>query len=439
MKKLIVMLLCGLSVPTFGQTNQTLTLNLQEAIKTGLQNRYDLKAKQYDINLAENKLNKNKKAWIPDIEAEGNIQYNTQNQPTYAPKGFAGLTEAEVISFGAKNASTFGLSLMQPLFKPGIHTDVQLAKTNLALQKEKIQGSRIDIKNNIATAYLNVLLKKLQYNIAENEEKRFETYKNLAEGKYNNGALIRNDYLRAKLDEENAKVNTQTAQQDYKLARVFLKYQMNVPVETQIILTDSIGNISFNALGKNAAQPLENRTEIKQLKLQQQQDGLQIKKMRQNALPTVSLVSYYAQIYQNQDFHYEASKWWAPNSYVGLQFSIPITKNFSNKNNIREFKLQQQQLDLRLQQEESDISYQVQKAAADLENATENMQSAKANYNLSQTIYKNQQQQFTIGVFHYSDLLDTEKSLDKAEQNYTQTVYDFMKAKIAYRKALGEW
>ena len=65
------------------------------------------------------------------------------------------------------------------------------------------------------------------------------------------------------------------------------------------------------------------------------------------------------------------------------------------------------------------------------------MQSTKSNYDLSQKIYKNQQQQFALGAFQFIDLLDTERSLHTTERNYVQAVYDFLVAKINYEKAIG--
>jgi outer membrane protein len=37
----------------------------------------------------------------------------------------------------------------------------------------------------------------------------------------------------------------------------------------------------------------------------------------------------------------------------------------------------------------------------------------------------------------YSSLLDTEKTLNTAEQNYIKAMYDYLMAKISYDKALG--
>lgn len=438
MKKIIVVVLLGTSVSLHAQNKHQLTLSLQQALTLGIQNRYDLKANLYNISLAKNRISKNKKAWIPDIHAEGNLKYNSQLRPTIIPEGIFGSTKAQMIAMGSKNVSTFGLSLNQPVFKPGINTDIKIANARLDLNKEKIRGNKIDIKNDIATAYLNVLLKKLQFKIAKEEENRYKEYKMLAEGKYKNGALIENDYLRAKLDHENAKVKTATSKQEYQLAKDYLKYQINVPLNVKIVLSDSISTISFGRTDPANNGLTDQRTEIKQLNLKQKENVLRLKRTRQNALPSVSIVGYYAQLFQNENFNYGKPKWWAPESYVGLKFTIPITANFTNKNIIREYELKGQQLKMNLKQEKSTISYQIKKAETDLHNAGINMQSAKKNYQLAQTIYHNQQQQFAIGVFHYSDLLDTEKSLNNAEQNYIRNVYDYLMAKLQYEKAIGE-
>ncbi|TXJ22494.1 MAG: TolC family protein [Chitinophagaceae bacterium] len=439
MKKIIFLALLGITFSSQAQTNNETTLSLRQAVSLGIKKRFDIQADQFNIKLAQNDISRDKKAWIPDIHADGSIQYNTQLQPTYVPAGFAGFTEPGMLAFGAKNATVFGLTLNQPLFKPGMNADVKIAKTQFALQLEKMRGNEIEIKNTIAAAYLDVLLRKLQLRIAKSDEERHHAYAALAKGKYEQGALIENDYLRTNLDYENAKINAAVIKQNYNLSLAFLKYQVNLPAETNLVLSDSISTISFGHADTDADSVISQRTEIKQLKLQQQESALRIRRMRQNALPSVSVFGYYAQLFQNENFHYAETKWWAPHSYVGLKFSIPITENFTNKNQIQNYKLKLQQTELDMQQKTADINYELQKSAADLQNATANLKSAKANYDLSQQIYKNQQQQFELGVFLYSDLLDTENSVSKAERSYIQATYNYLAAQLQYEKAKGEW
>lgn len=435
MKKIIFLfhLLVGVSLIGMAQTQ---TYSLEQAMEAGIQNRFDIQSREYNVNLAENQTQKSKKAWIPKIEGEGNIQYNTQLSPTYVPEGFAGFDEAGLLSLGAKNQSTFGLALTQPIFKPGIQTDIEIAKTQQQLSREQVRGYKTDVKNKIATAYLNVLLKELQYKIAKNEESRLEKYATLTEGAYQNGTVIKNNYLRIKLDYQNAQVKTQTVHQDYQLALDHLKYEMNLSAKTQMILTDSIDQMTLDPLPQqnNLA---ENRTEIKQLLLEQNENALRLKKVKQYALPTVSLSGYYGQWYQNQNFRYGESKWWAPQSYIGLNISIPITANFTNKNKLLETKIRQEQLIMDMEQKKADINFEIQKATSDIQNSRRNMQTTIDNYQLSQTIYQNQQQQFEMGAFLFRDLLDTEKSLHEAEQMYLRSVYDYMMSLLEYQKAVG--
>lgn len=438
MKKIILAALLGITCSVHAQTGPKITLTLKEAMDLGVKNRYDMQANQYNIDLANNNISKSKKAWLPDIQAEGNVQYNMQLRSSFLPAGFAGSEKAKLVAMGAKNTSIFGLPLKQPVYQPEINSNIQLAKNNQALEQERNRQSEIQIKTQIATAYFNVLLKRLQSQIASNEEKRYQEYLKLAQGKYQQGDLIENDYLRAKLNEENAKVQVQTVTQDYDLSLDKLKNEINISRKTQLVLSDSLSGVNlFNRNTGDAFNQAENRTEIKQLKIEQYGNELSLKKVRRNVMPTLSLLANYSQQFLYNDFSYSKNQWWNPFSYVGLQLSIPITSNLKNKNNIREEQFRIDQTNLELKQTQSDIHFEIQKALTDLDNAQQNMKSTKSNYNLSQTIYKNQQQQFALGAFQFSDLLDTEKSLHTAEQNYVQTVYDYLVAEINYEKAIG--
>ena len=103
----------------------------------------------------------------------------------------------------------------------------------------------------------------------------------------------------------------------------------------------------------------------------------------------------------------------------------------------QEYAFKVQQTNLHLQQKKADIIYEVQKTLASLNNAWHNMQTTQDNYELSKRIYENQKQQYVLGSFQYSNLLDTERSLSTAEQNYVKSVYEYLLAKLNHQKATG--
>ncbi|MEO8762337.1 MAG: TolC family protein, partial [Bacteroidia bacterium] len=367
MKKIILIIL---SFATFfgyaqQQATSTLSLGVFQAIDMGLKNRFDVQAHKYNMVIADNRVSKSKKEWIPDISGNGNMRYSPQIQATYIPGGFFGgpNSPAQLVSLGAKSTSVFGLDLNQPIFKPAITTDVKIAKNNLAIEQEKNKQDENNIREQIAFAYLNVLLKDLQNKIAVDDEQRYKEYEQVAKGKLQLGTLIENDYLKSKLDYENAKVETLKAKQNLQLALDNVKYQINVPVETQLVLTDTLNSPTLTLSQLSSKGDANNRTEIKQLILQQQNNKLEISKTRQNAIPSLAFFANYSKQFTYTNLDYGLSQWWSSFNYLGLRLSVPITANFKNANNIQEYKVKALQTDLDLKQKTADVNYEIQKTS----------------------------------------------------------------------------
>jgi outer membrane protein TolC len=437
MKKVIYIVLLTILCSTVTAQTDTLKVSLKQAVETGLKNRYDVRSNKYNISIAENAINRSKKEWIPDVTGSGNLRYNSQLKKQIIPAGVLGNSESMAFSLDTKTNSVYSLDLTQAIYNPEITSDIKIAKNNFELEKEKDRQIEINTKTVITESYLNILLKKLQFKIAKNNEIRYSEYLEVAEGKYKYGSLLENDFLKAELDYENAKVETQKSLQNYNLAIYNFKYQINIDSGTIVILADSMNTVSTSINPPQQQDVATNRSEIKQLQLVKENNELQLKKAYQNTLPSVSLFANYSSQFQYRNFDYTQKDWWSPYSYVGVKISLPITSNYKNSNTIRESRFKSAKTGIDIKQKTADITYEIKKASTELGNALQNMQTTKANYDLSNTIYENQKQQYNLGSFQYSSLLDTEKTLNTAEQNYIKAVYDYLIAMLDYDKALG--
>ena len=415
----------------------TLRLSLKDAVKTGVKNRYDLQAADYNLDIANNDISRAKKEWLPDVSASGNVHINTQLQKMFIPAGFAGLEDPMLVGLGAYNVSVFGVDVSQPIYNKNIRTDMAIARNNLELEREKKREAENNIRERIEQSYLNVLLRDLQYRIAQNNEQRYKAYFELAETKFRQGALIENDYLKARLDLDNAAVETQKVKQNYELSLTNLKYQINVAPETELILTDSLESIDLATDVVPVEAGIANRSEIRQLSIMEEGNRLKALHARQLSLPTLSAFGNFSEQFTYNGLNFFQSEWWSSFSYVGVRLRVPITARTQNRLLESDFTIRTVQTGLNLKQRTADISYQIRNAATELDNARQNMETTRNNYELSQTIYKNQQVQFDLGALQYNHLLDTEKALSAAEQNYIQAVYQFLLAEIGYRKAAG--
>lgn len=281
--------------------------------------------------------------------------------------------------------------------------------------------------------------KSLQYEIARENENRYKEYYDLTRGEYNNGAILESDMLLAELDYKNAIAAAEKQKQNYQLSTKNLKYKINIPEQSVVILTDSLGFQNDQDISDVlSANILTNRSEIKQLMLEQADNELQLKKAKQNYLPSLSLFANYTEFFQGPLFNYSNNFFWAPVNYVGFKLSIPITGNIKDANSVKEYKIKLVQKDLTLKQKTADIQYEVQESFTKLNNTKQNLVNAKNNYLLSQKVYELKKQQYNLGSFSYQMLLDTEKSLSATEQEYISAVYAFLMAKTSFQKAVGE-
>ena len=439
MKKIIYILVIAAMCSNLSAQNDTLKLSLNQAIQLGLANRFDIKGNHLNTDLARNRLTKSNKELLPDLSANGKMVYYGQLQPSIIPAGYLGFTEPMKIAIGMKNNTSLALDLNYIIYKPGLYTDIKIASNNLLLEEEKNNKTDINIKVEIAEVYDNTLLKSLQYEIAKKNESRYKEYYDLTKGKYSNGAILESDMLLAELDYKNAIAATEKQKQDYILSIENLKYKINIPEQSAVILTDSLHSDEAGIGDVLSADALTKRSEIKQLAIEQGGNELQLKKARQNYFPSLSLFANYTQFYQGPQFDYSNNFYWAPVNYVGVKLSIPITGSFKNTNSVKEYKLKLVQTDFALKQKTADIQYEVQESLTRLYNAKQNLVTANDNYLLSQKIYKLKKQQYNSGSFSYEKLLDTEKSLSGTEQEYISAVYSFMIAKISYQKAVGNY
>ncbi|WP_350340284.1 MFS transporter [Paraflavitalea speifideaquila] len=440
MKRIIALLfnIIAVVVSQAQTATNTLTISLNEAIQIGLKNRFDIKANQYNINIAETRIRQARNNWWAELSGDGQIKYSPQLQNSVIPGGvLPGFEQTTLVPLIVKNETVLGLNLSQPIYNANLINDSKLAKNQLALQQEKNRAAEIEIMLTISQAYLNAGLRGLQKRVAGDMAKRNKEYEAIAEGMVRNGTLIENHYLRAKLDRENADQLQQQAGQNYALTLLQLLYQLNLPDNTTLQLSDSLGLATQDQLTDD--QMTGQRTEIRQLEIMQEENKLNLKKYQQTTLPSVSVGANYSQQFLSNDFNYGKGRWWSPFSYFTLNIHIPISAHVKNKAVMAEYRQKISQHELMLLQKKADINYEVQQARTTLANAVLNMKSARSSYELSKTILQNQQQQYRLGAFDYTALLDTEKSVSTTERNYIQNVYELILAQIQLQKATNHF
>lgn len=418
MKRILFILIALLGCVSLSRAQQRLSLS--EAMEQAVKNRYDARANRLDVELAENAVSKSRNEWIPEITAGGEILYNSQLQTMI-------FAEGETSKMGTKNLTALSLELSQPIFKPGLSTDIKIKKAALSVQKEVLREKDNDIRLYVAQAYLNVILREQQLLLTRESAERYQSYFELAKEKMELGTIIESELLQAQTDYENAATDLQKAGQNYDLAVKNLKYQLNMNDSESLILSDSLSVLLDNSPPGVSPAAIADRPELMQLYYSQQENELRLKKAGMMWLPTISLVANYTTEFQSDNYNYSRNLWF-PYNYVGVKLSLPVSNIFKRHTDRREFKMKSSQLAMQYNQKQYDLNYEIDRSNTELLNAVGNMASTTNTLNLSKELFSQRLAVYKLGTITYSALLDAETSVTTAQQNYITAVYDYLMA-----------
>ncbi len=429
MKRILYIVIALLLCIQWSQAQQRLSLS--EAMEQAVKNRYDAQANKLEVDLAENAVSKSRNEWIPEITASGEALYNAKLQTMFFDTG-------EEFQMGTKNLTTLSLALSQPIFKPGLSTDIKINKAAVSVQKESLREKDNNIRMYVADAYLNVILREQQLKLSRESVERYKSYFDLAKEKMELGTIIDSELLQAETDYENAKTELQKAIQNYGLAMKALKYQLNMDDAVNLVLSDSLpvllGNNPLEASSEVSTAAAQNRPELMQLHYSQQENDLRLKKAGMMWLPTVSLVANYTTEFQSSNFDYSRNLWF-PYNYVGVKVSLPLSNILKRHTDRKEFKTKSSQLAMQYSQKLQDIHYEMDKCRTELYNTLGNINSTTKTLGLSKELYSQRLAVYKLGTLTYTELLDAEASVGTAQQNYITAVYDYLMAYYNFKKA----
>lgn len=433
-----------LSIVIFNSNAQQerLKLTLQDAVDLGLKNRLEIQTQKLNVKLAENTVKRNKDQWLPTIESSGNLRYNTQLQESVLPEGaFGGTTGGGSIRipFGTKVNTTLSIEASQNLYKPSVNQEVKIAEKNVELEREIVNQTTSQTKLNISEAYYSALLRKEEIRILEKTLARAKKYLDVSMAKLSLGTVQENDLGKVKLDYQNVDIKLRKAKQNLQLALNNLAKNLNISNIQELELKDNLDSTeNILEIDEDFSGFVNERSEIKQLVLNNDLNKLRYDKATLGMKPTVATYANYSALFQSGGFNFFEKNTWSPFNYLGVKLSVPIFDQNKTKSEKAEYKIRQEIGFNNWNKQKTEVVYELQNAKTELKNAQLNLQYAQENYRLAEQVFQVSQQKYELGTMLYNDLLDTEKSLSEAENNILTNTYDLLIAKVRWQKAKGE-
>ena len=261
------------ALPQAPSTGGLMPLSLPQAVSYAIQNKSTLLATRLGEQTARARVGEITSAGLPQVNVGANVADNFKLQKSLVDFGrFGGaplqgttLTQSDIAKAQAGNAVTlspaygeapktgptpfaFGLqyagsasaSVSQLLFDGSYLIGLKAAKVYEQLAKKQTQQAEIDVVEQVSKAYYSTLVARSRLNLLARNVQRLDTVLYQTQKIYKAGFAEKLDVDRLRVQRNNLVVEQQKAQRLTELSLALLKFQMGLPQQQPVQLTDSL-------------------------------------------------------------------------------------------------------------------------------------------------------------------------------------------------------
>ncbi|ARK12694.2 TolC family protein [Fibrivirga algicola] len=409
---------------------------LKDCIEYGLKNFGTVRIAQYQTQTADQQAREALGLYLPQVSATGTTTDNLKLQQSVIPAGVFG-PEPRVFIIGQKYQTNLTAQVTQPIFDRALLIGIKANKPNQQLAALNTRQTQEDVIYNIASNYYQVFVAQQQIALLRDNLERTQQVLNILKLQRDNGVIQPVDYTRTEVSYNSTQSQLTLAENDRNLALNRLKYQMGMPQDQPLELTDSTLLTQLPTLDNEPFDP-------KQLVSFQQSEAnialqqLQFQRIKAGYLPTLSLTGNYGTVNLGAQTIDQLFTNFVGFGSVGLRLNIPIFDGFQ-----RDSRLKQQRLTVLTQQEQQKLNtsaYQLQfnSAQSQIQRAQTSLQNDDRNVKLAQEVYNITTLQYKQGTKLLTDLINADNSYREARTNYINSLINLYQARLDLEQSQGK-
>ena len=409
-------------------------LTLEQCLQFALQNQPVLRQARIDEEANEADIRIGLAGWLPQVGINATGQHYFQLPYTVFPNA-EGVNVPRQI--GLKNTSTVGLSATQALYNNDVRLALRSARPSRQFYEQNTTTVRIDVVSDVSKAFYDVLLSQRQLDVLNEDIVRLQRSLKDAKARYDAGIVDKTDYKQAEILLNNSVVSRKQAVEAIKSKSAYLKELMGLSGAQPLALRyDTLQLMRDAAVDTTVALEPANRIEIQQLQTQKVLQEAQISYYRWGFLPSLSAFGNYNAVFQNNNFGDLYSQRF-PNSYAGLQLSLPIFQGGRRLQNLRRERLTDQRLDQDILAARNRINTEFEQALATYKSYYTDYLIGQRNLALSKEVYSVVNLQYREGIKTYLDVIVAQTTLRTAQLNYYSALFQVLSSKVDLLRAQG--
>ena len=410
------------------QTPKVLQLSLQEAQNHAVESNRSLKNASLAVQEAYAQRWQTIASMLPQVDGS----YAYSNYCGYSATLSMGGMEVPV---SMPNVGALGVTASMGLNGQGI---VGALLNNIAIDMKKIalEQSESELRGNVMSSYVSVLALQSITELLDSTLLNIQGLEQMTQSAVDAGAAEQTsaDQIRVRVNTLKNSINQQ--KRNIELAFTSLKVLLDVPVETELVLTDKIDGVLsadkvLSLLGENFI--VENNLNYQLLSKNVELAKRNVHMAGWAYGPTVAVAYNYA----NQQYYGEGGMRMTPPNLVQVSVKMPLWSSGKRAAGVVEKKIAYEEAKNTLSETTDQLAIQYRQLCFNLNNAYETYLNEKENIEVSKRVFNSATEKFKYGASSNLELTNASNDLINAQSSYVQAMLSLVNAQVELDKFLN--
>ena len=436
-KMKVHILFIGLSIFSLHATGQGFTL--KQCVEYANKNNGNIINANYDIDIAQKKVDEQKGSILPQVYASGSYINNLKLNTTVLPGDIIGQPGTDVaITMGTQHNASGGVQMSQKIFDPTYSHALRISKLNKEQTEQSLKLTTEEIQYTVSALYYQTLVIEEQMKSLEASVNSLKVTLESTELKRKNGIATQIDVDKIRVSFNNNQSQLRQAELSYKQSLNNMKYYMGMPIDSTIVLSDATFNINIPVAGSTSDDfSYETRADYQLQKIALSTFETDKKRNKAEYMPSLSFDAFYGTSALRNEFDFFKSGDWYSSSYIGVSLNIPVFDGFQRKSRISQSQLNIEKSKVNIRQFQESIKVELSNSEIEYRNAIDNIQSEKENLDLAEKVFKHTQLEYNQGACTSIELVQSETSFRESQFRYFRGLLNFYIARITLEKSKG--
>lgn len=359
--------------------------------------------------------------------------YNFSNYCGYSATMSMGGIE---IPINMPNVGALGVTASVGLNGQGI---VGVLLNNVAIKMKKIalEKSEDELRSSVMSAYVSVLALRSITGLLDSSLVNIQELEQMTQNAVNVGAAEQTsaDQIRVRVNTLKNNINAQ--KRNVELANNSLKVLLDVPVETELILTENMDDVLspervLDLLSQNFA--LENNLNYQLLRQQVELAKRNVHMAGWAYGPTLA----FAYNYQNQTYYGDGGMRMTPPNVIQVTVKMPLWSSGKRAAGIVEKKIALEEAKNTFSETSDNLEIQYRQLCFNLTNAYETYLNEKDNIEVARRVFNSSTEKFKWGATSNLELTNASNDLINAQSTYVQAMLNLINAQSELEEFLNK-